>query len=61
MNKKKYTAFAVCTAALAALIYGVPAIENTLLMLAAGTLCIVVMAACVFVGKLDDLGGADNG
>ena len=53
--RRKYISFAVLIAALAGLLYGVPAIENYLVMAAAGTLCIVIMAACVYVGRLDDL------
>lgn len=55
MNRRKYISFAVLIAALAGLIYGVPAIENNLVMAAAGALCIAIMAACVYVGRLDEL------
>lgn len=55
MSRRKYISFAVLIAALAGLIYGVPAIENNLVMAAAGALCIVIMAACVYVGRLDDI------
>lgn len=55
MNRRKYISFTVLIAALAALLYGVPAIENNLVMAAAGALCIVIMAACVYVGRLDEL------
>lgn len=53
--RRKYISFAVLVAALAALLYGVPAIKNNLVMAAAGALCIVIMAACVYVGRLDEL------
>lgn len=55
MNRRKYISYAVLIAALAGLLYGVPAIENNLVMAAAGALCLVVMAVCVYVGRLDEL------
>lgn len=52
--KRKYISLAVLTAALAVLIYGVPAIGNTLLCAVSGALCIAIMAVCVFAGGLTD-------
>lgn len=52
--KRKYISLAILTAALAVLIYVVPVIPDLLLCVASGTLCLAVMAACVFAGGLTD-------
>ena len=51
---RKYISLAVLTAAFAALVYCVPAIDDLILCTLAGSACICVMAACVKFGELGD-------
>ena len=52
--RRKYISFTILTAALAVLIYVVPAIPDLLLCAVSGVLCLTVMTACVFAGGLTD-------
>ncbi len=51
---KKYISLSVLTAAFAALVYCVPAIDDLIICALAGSACICVMAAAVKIGGLGD-------
>ncbi len=60
MSKSKYISLAILTAALAVLIYGVPALtvmDNLFPAVIVCIACIVTMAITVFKGGLTDVSG----
>lgn len=55
MSRKQKIAAIIAAAALAGLLYGLPAIESTIAAIAWAALCLVILAAAVFGGGLTEI------